>query len=339
VAALTGSRPWLQYGFTGSRPVTFYTLTSGTADGGDPSAWVVKGSNDGLRWDVLDERSDETFRWRSQTRPFKLSRPGSYASYRIEVTKGGGRLGEVELLNPGKADTSPLVTDVERVVASAGDTVPVRVTVTNYGEGTASGSVAASAQDWTVDPASASFGPLANGESKTLEFRVGVPAGAAAGTYPVKVAVSSSLGAAKAAGSITVIGDHIEFTPATDAEAPWLFDSDGSQFDGEGRFTDGNTHATYRFPLPADVTGGTFTLDIGNQFLVEASTDNETWTTVLREDRPIQDRSNQAERTLDLNALRGSSQTLYLRLGDSQPADGWGGWLGRLELDLQRGGG
>ena len=49
VASLTGSRPWLQYRFTGSRPVSFYTLTSGTAGGGDPSAWVVKGSNDGSR--------------------------------------------------------------------------------------------------------------------------------------------------------------------------------------------------------------------------------------------------------------------------------------------------
>jgi predicted alpha-1,2-mannosidase len=338
VASLTGSPPWLEYRFTGSRPVTFYTLTSGTTDGGDPSAWAVKGSNDGSRWKVLDERSDETFRWRSQTRPFKLARPGSYAYYRIEVTKGGGKLGEVELLNPGKADTSPLVTDVDRVVASAGDTVPVRVTVSNYGEGAASGSVAATAQDWKVEPASAAFGPLANGESKTLEFQVSVPAGTAAGTYPVKVTVSSNQGTAKASGSITVIGDHVEFTPATDAEAPWLFDSDGSQFDGEGRFTDGGTHATYRFQLPADVQGGTFTLDIGNQFLVEASTDNQSWTTVLKEDAPVRDLSNRSERTLDLNTLRGSARTLYLRFGDSQPDDGWGGWLARLKLDLVRGG-
>ena len=48
--------------------------------------------------------------------------------------RAAARLGEVELLNPGKADTSPLVTDVDRVVASAGDTVPVQVTVSNYGE-------------------------------------------------------------------------------------------------------------------------------------------------------------------------------------------------------------
>jgi len=87
------------------------------------------------------------------------------------------------------------------------------------------------------------------------------------------------------------------------------------------------------------VQGGTLTLDIGNQFLVESSTDNQSWTTVLREARPIRDRSeNRAERTLDLNALRGSASTLYVRLGDSQPDDGWGGWLARVRLDLERGG-
>ena len=338
VAALTGPQPWLQYAFTGNRPVSFYTLTSGTAAGGDPSAWVVKGSNDGSRWKVLDERSGETFRWRSQTRPFKLSRPGSYAYYRIEVTRGGGTLGEVELLHPGKADTSPLVTDVDRVVASAGETVPVKVTVSNYADGAASGTVAATAQDWAVEPASAAFGPLANGESKTFELQVAVPAGTAAGTYPVRVTVSSNQGTAKAAGSITVIGDRVEFTPATDAEAPWLFDSDGSQFDGEGRFTDGGTHATYRFQLPADVQGGSLTLDLANQFLVETSTDNQTWTTRLREDTPVRDRGNRGKRTLDLNALRAGGRTVYVRLGDSQPDDGWGGWLARVELDLQRGG-
>ena len=65
---------WVQYRFGSARPVRFYTLTSGTQAGGDPSGWVVKGSNDGSSWTVLDERSGEAFRWRSQTRPFKLSR-------------------------------------------------------------------------------------------------------------------------------------------------------------------------------------------------------------------------------------------------------------------------
>ena len=94
----------------------------------------------------------------------------------------------------------------------------------------------------------------------------------------------------------------------------------------------------YRFQLPSDVQGGSLTLDIGNEFLVEASTDNATWTTALREDAAVRDRSNRKERTLDLNALRNGGRTLYIRIGDSEPSDGWGGWLARVKLDLQRGG-
>ena len=155
VASLTGSRPWLQYPFTGSRPVSFYTLTSGTADGGDPSAWVVKGSNDG-------EPLEGARRAQRRDVPLALADTAvqALASGQLRLLPdrghgGGGTLGEVELLNPGKADTSPLVTDVDRVVASAGETVPVKVTVSNYADGAASGTVAATAQDWKVEPASA----------------------------------------------------------------------------------------------------------------------------------------------------------------------------------------
>jgi hypothetical protein len=89
--------------------------------------------------------------------------------------------------------------------------------------------------------------------------------------------------------------------------------------------------------LPADVTGGTLTLHMHAEFLVRASTDNESWTTVLREDRRITDGSNDDDYTLDLNALRGDSRTLYLRFEDSFPEDGWGAWLSHLRLELTRG--
>ena len=72
------------------------------------------------------------------------------------------------------------------------------------------------------------------------------------------------------------------------------------------------------------MTGGTLTLDIGNQFLVEVSTDNQSWRTVLQEDAKERDLDNRAERTLGLNELRGAARTLYVRIADSQPQDGWG---------------
>jgi hypothetical protein len=45
---------------------------------------------------------------------------------------------------------------------------------------------------------------------------------------------------------------------------------------------------------------------------------------------------NRAERSLDLNDIRGDSRTLYVRVSDDYPPDGWGGWLAHLRLELQR---
>jgi predicted alpha-1,2-mannosidase len=347
--SLSGNNPWIRHHFAGgaagAQVVRYYTLTSGPGKASDdPSAWVLEGSADGQQWTELDRRSGETFRWRSQTRPFKVRSPGAYTSYRITMTRGGSTLAEVELLRPAKADTSPLVVEVENAIASAGDTAAVGVTVSNYAGATASGQISATAPaGWTVQPASASFGPLAPGDSQTVALQVTVPPGVTAGSYPIAVTVTSNQGSARATGLVTVIGDQIEFTPDTAAEVPWLFDPDASQldgtvFDGRARFTDGNSYATYRFLLPSDVTGGSLTLDIGNQFLVQVSTDNQNWRTILEETGNIRDLSNRGERTFDLNDLREGGRTVYVRIADSQPADGWGAWLARVRLTLQRAG-
>ena len=166
--------------------------------------------------------------------------------------------------------------------------------------------------------------------------------GVAPGTYAVRLALTSNLGTARDSATVAVIGDTVEFSPGTDAETPWLFDADGSQldgpaYDGRGRFTDGNTHATYKFQLPSDVSGGTLTLELANEFVVETSTDGSTWKEVLRQPTPEHDQNNRAEHTLQLNDLRGSGHTVYVRLGDAFPADGWGGWLARVKLVMERG--
>jgi hypothetical protein len=292
---------------------------------------------------VLDQRSDASFDWRVQSRPFRVTRPGAYSDYRIEFTDGSAvRLSEVELLSSEKPLTSPLAAEVSGGVAVAGSTTPVDVTVTNTG-GQASGQVALSVPDgWSVDPASAGFGPIDQGESDTVTFDVTVPAEAEPGSYELEAAVTSNRGSTWGLGSTQVIGDTIEFTPGTQAEVPWLFDADGSQldgevFDGNARFTDNDHYAIYRFPLPSDVTGGTLTLDMHNQFLVQTSTDGQSWQTVLEETQHVTDGSNRGERTLDLAELLGDSDVLYVRLADSQPADGWGGWLAHVRLEMQRG--
>jgi predicted alpha-1,2-mannosidase len=348
-ASLTGAAPWVQYSFADGAPrdLRFYTLTSGAGDAKeDPRTWTLEGSNDGATWTLVDQRAGETFTWRSQTRAFKAQRPGSYERYRLRIDENGGAatttLAEIELLNHDEA--VPLGAEVKGTAAWAGQTVPVQVEVFNTGGSSLSGEVSLDVPDgWTASPASRAFGPVATGRSQTLTFDVTVPPGTAPNAYPVEATATSGSVVAKGSGALHVLGDTFEFTPGTSAEEPWLFDDGGSQlngtvYDGRARFTDNERFFVYRFDLPADVTGGTLSLDIGNQFLVQASGDGQTWTTVLREEREIRDLSNRAWRELDLNTLRGQSRTLYLRVADSQTADGWGAWLARTRLALQRGG-
>lgn len=339
--------PFVQYQVKGPRErVTFYTLTSGPVPG-DARSWVLKGSFDGQVWAVIDQRSDETFPWRLQTKPYKIATPGRYGFYRLEVTANTGEptttLTELELLTK-KGGAPPLGVDVMGAVARAGETVAVQAVVSNGGSRPISGEVTATAPGgWSVQPATATFGPVGGGGTEVVTFQVAVPPGTASGTYPIKMVATSTSGlTAEASADVQVIGAVIEFTPATKAEEPWLFDADGSQldgdvFDGQARFTDGDRFAVYRFALPDGVTAGTLTLDIGNQYLVTVSTDGENWRTVLEESQNIRDLSNRAERALDLNELRGNSTVLYVRIGDSQPADGWGSWLARLRLEMQFG--
>ena len=124
-----------------------------------------------------------------------------------------------------------------------------------------------------MSPATRSFGPLATGRSQTLTFDVTVPAGVAPGEYDVDATATSGSVDAHGTGTVQVLGDTIEFAPGTSAEEPWLFDDGGSQLDGTvltGAGASPTTSATSstRFELPADVTGGTLSLDIGNEFHV-----------------------------------------------------------------------
>ena len=78
-----------------------YTLTSAAGDGTDPRAWTLEGSTDGQTWTTLDERSDQSFASRLETRAFSIADPGVYHQYRLRVTASTGAttsLAEVELL-------------------------------------------------------------------------------------------------------------------------------------------------------------------------------------------------------------------------------------------------
>ncbi|MFW6640856.1 SMI1/KNR4 family protein [Nocardiopsis algeriensis] len=82
--------------FTMARPVRVrhYTLVSANdfADR-DPRDWVLKGSVDRRRWDVLDTRSDEFFPRRHFARDFQVTGPAADTPYRylrLEITRNCG---------------------------------------------------------------------------------------------------------------------------------------------------------------------------------------------------------------------------------------------------------
>jgi hypothetical protein len=345
-ASVSGSTRWVEYAFADGRPrdLRFYTFTSGAGkESEDPVEWVLKGSNDdGRTWTAIDSRAGQRFKWRSQTRAFKVQGSPRFERYRFEFGQGGTTtLAEIELLNHD--DPVPMGAEVRTAGGWAGSTVPVRVEVWNSGQTALSGEVAVSGPAAWGPPASKAFGPIESGRSQTVTVDVPIPAGTAPGAYPVEARVTSGSMTASAAGTIHVVGDTIEFTPGTSAEEPWLFDPGASQLngdihDGRGRFADNHGHFTYRFDVPANVTGGELALEIGAEYVVDVSNDGTTWRTVMRWDQHEHDLGNLAWRSPedDLVTLLDGTRTLYVRVSDSITDDGWGGWLGRLKLTMTR---
>ncbi|ROO61847.1 RHS repeat-associated protein [Micromonospora sp. Llam0] len=129
------------------------------------------------------------------------------------------------------------------------------------------------------------------------------------------------------------------FVSGRSSETPHLLTPGGSQIDGAGgRYADGTATFTYRFQLPPETVTATLNLEIDNQYLVEISPDNQTWREVLRENRDIRDGSNRKQWFINLNSTLAESKTVYVRVGDSQPANGWGGAVARVALEYTRSG-
>jgi hypothetical protein len=165
--------------------------------------------------------------------------------------------------------------------------------------------------------------------SGSIPLKVTVPSLATDGHHMVTANVTGA-GLHFSTQADVLVAHKIDFDTGTVDENPWLFDPDGSQSNGvQNRFADGNAHFTYRFPFPADTTSAQVTLTIDAEFLVQVSSDNENWTTVLQETQPITDGSNKADRTIDLTPYLGAaadgSKPVYLKVSDAFPNDGWGG--------------
>ncbi|WP_454041229.1 family 43 glycosylhydrolase [Cellulosimicrobium sp. Marseille-Q8652] len=225
-----------------------------------------------------------------------------------------------------------------------GGSADLEVTVTNGADDARTVDLTATVPEGWTAALPATTLEAAAGATETFALPVTAVAGAAEGVHPVSVSASWDDWTAAGTGYVAVIEDVFEAHPGTPEESVWLAADDRSQLGPHGagqwvRYTDEDRSYTYEVPLPEGVRAGTVTLDIGNQFLVEASSDGESWVEVLRETREERALGNRAQRALDVATLieqTGSTDgPLYLRFADSFPADGWGSWLrtARLEID------
>jgi predicted alpha-1,2-mannosidase len=133
-SATQGALEWLQVELPNAKEkAEFYTLTSSKVEA-DPKAWKLQASYDGKTWSTVDERTDQKFSWRQQTRPFKIAKPGHYQFYRLEIA-GGATLAEFELL------AKPLVTATKTITENVNGPLQVTSGVTIVDGATISGPV------------------------------------------------------------------------------------------------------------------------------------------------------------------------------------------------------
>ncbi|PKD20387.1 hypothetical protein APR41_14000 [Salegentibacter salinarum] len=112
---LTGGFPqdfWMQQNFTDAKVANKYTITSGNdAPDRDMKSWELLGSNDGITWEVIDTRTDQSWTERNQTREYNFDNSNAYLYYRINVLDNNGssliQVSEWRLLNLQLLDFGP----------------------------------------------------------------------------------------------------------------------------------------------------------------------------------------------------------------------------------------
>ena len=86
---------WIQYDFGAgnARVVRRYTINSADVPERNPKNWNFLGSQDGVSWDILDVRSNESFRIRMAMNIYDLRNSAAYRFYRLDVTANNGAPG------------------------------------------------------------------------------------------------------------------------------------------------------------------------------------------------------------------------------------------------------
>ncbi len=109
--SITNSMPVIfQYEATKNYILTSYKLTSPAIVENDPVNWTIYGSSDGIVWNSLDSRENETFSGRIQTKEYTVTNTSEYRFYKIEMSNSNSllALNEIELWGENKGGDFPV---------------------------------------------------------------------------------------------------------------------------------------------------------------------------------------------------------------------------------------
>lgn len=119
---------WIQYDFAGDtrKVITQYSITSANDHSErDPRDWRLLGSDDGVHFTTLDERSLQSFSSRFQTKTFAVTSPNPFKMYRLDIASNlnppranSTHLAEIELIEGDMPATGNCVEVAERQEAS-----------------------------------------------------------------------------------------------------------------------------------------------------------------------------------------------------------------------------
>ena len=149
----------------GSAKVSEYTITNG-ATGADPTAWTLQGKEANGTWVTIDQRSGQSFAWRSQIRPFVIATPADYTAYRLQITQTstgqGASIGEIELLVTSASGASGDLTLTGLTGLAGGVGIEFTGTLAGIG-GTSDGTGLTATADYGHGPVAAQIVPIPTG--------------------------------------------------------------------------------------------------------------------------------------------------------------------------------
>lgn len=138
----------------------------------------------------------------------------------------------------------------------------------------------------------------------------------------------------------TAVGDLREFDFAVNVNGPdtkYLISAEGTGSFDNARFADGKSALVYKFDLPDTTVRGKITVTVANEYVIWVSKNGANWTEKARYQKHEHNMANLGPVSFDLSEeLKDNpSKTIYLKLGDAFPNDGWGSYVQNVKVSME----